>query len=402
MNELKTRTSTKEKRMLSPSRWKRLKLGVDRFVADLLPVGSLREALPAPATRRQRARRAIAKLLARPERLSVPLIGNIAFQMVRTAYELQLFAYLKDHPGCSPRQVREALGLTEHSCDVLLVGLGSLGLIRRIEDELYNDPYLERIVQPEFNDGFFVKWLAFNEHLVRPASEWLLDSVRQDRPVGLYQTLGAVDSFYQAISHAPEKLRVFDDFMKAVTSLNKDQVAATPAFASFRSVLDVGGSSGSLAIALAEHHPELRVTVFDFPGVVALARRNFDQSPHAKRLHTIGGNLLEDGIPRGFDCITLCHMFGVFGEERSIQVLRRAYEALEPGNAVCVYTPVLDEDEDGPVSTGVFGSYFLFLANGHGRFFSPARIRTWLTRAGFKNLRTFPLPAHEALFFGYK
>jgi 2-polyprenyl-3-methyl-5-hydroxy-6-metoxy-1,4-benzoquinol methylase len=388
--------------MLSSSVLKRLKLAVDRFLADLVPVGSLTEALPAAVTRGQRTRRALAHLLARPERLSVPLIGNIAFQMVRTAYEVQLFSYLKEHPGCSPREVREALGLTEHSCDVLLVGLGSLGLIRRIGDELYNDPYLERIVQPEFNDGFFVKWLAFNENLVRPASEWLLDSVKQARPVGLYQTLGEVESFYQAISLEPEKLTFFDDFMKAVTSLNKEQVAATPAFSSFRTVIDVGGSSGSLAIALAKQHPDVSVTVFDFPKVVELARSNFDQTPHAARLHTIGGNLLEDGIPRGFDCITLCHLFGVFGEARSIEILRRAYDALEPGKAVCVYTPVLDEDEDGPVSTGLFSSYFLFLANGHGRFFSPARIRGWLARAGFKQLRTVPLPAHEALFFGYK
>jgi hypothetical protein len=386
----------------SSSVLKRLKLGVDRFLADLVPVGSLTEALPASVTTGQRTRRALANLLARPERLSVPLIGNIAFQMVRTAYEVKLFPYLKEHPGCTPREVRESLGLAEHSCDVLLVGLGSLGLIRRIGDKLYNDPYLERIVQPEFNDGFFVKWLAFNENLVRPASEWLLDSVKQDRPIGLYQTLGEVESFYQAISLKPEKLKFFDDFMKAVTSLNKEQVAATSAFSSFRTVIDVGGSSGSMAIALAKHHRDVSVTVFDFPKVVELARRNFDQTPHAARLHTIGGNLLQDGIPRGFDCITLCHMFGVFGEERSIAILRRAYEALDPGKAVCVYTPVLDEDEDGPVSTGVFGSYFLLLANGHGRFFSPARIRGWLTRAGFKALHTVPLPAHEALFFGYK
>lgn len=387
---------------MSSSWFKRLKLEVDRFLANLAPVGSLTEALPAPVTSAQRTRRALANLLARPERLSVPLIGNIAFQMVRTAYEIELFPYLKEHPGCTPREVREALGLAEHSCDVLLVGLGSLGLIRRIGDQLYNDPYLEPIVQPEFSDGFFVKWLAFNQNLVRPASEWLLDSVKQDRPVGLYQTLGVVESFYQAISLEPEKLKFFDDFMKAVTSLNKEQVAAHSAFSSFRSVIDVGGSSGSMAIALAKYHPAVSVTVFDFPKVVELARRNFDQTPHAARLHAVGGNLLEDEIPRGFDCITLCHMFGVFGEERSVEILRRAQEALEPGKAVCVYTPVLDEDEDGPVSTGVFSSYFLFLANGHGRFFSPARIRGWLTRAGFKDLRTVPLPAHEALFFGYK
>ncbi len=388
--------------MSSSSVLKRLKLGLDRFIADLAPVGSLTDALPAPGSPVQRARRVLASLLARPERLSVPLLGNVAFQMVRTAYELRLFPYLKEHPGCTPREVREALGLTEHSCDVLLVGLGSLGLIRRIGDELYNDPYLERIVQPEFNDGFFVKWVAFNEHLVRPASDWLFDSVKRDRPIGLYQTLGEVESFYQAISLQPEKLTFFDDFMKAVTSLNKEEVAANPAFSSFQKVIDVGGSSGSMAMALAKHHPNVDVTVFDFPKVVELARLNFEKSPHAARLHTVGGNLLEDGIPRGFDCITLCHMFGVFGEERSVAVLRRAYEALEPGKAVCVYTPVLDDDEDGPVSTGVFSSYFLFLANGHGRFFSPARIRGFLTRAGFKNLRTVPLPAHEALFFGYK
>ncbi len=89
-------------------------------------------------------------------------------------------------------------------------------------------------------------------------------------------------------------------------------------------------------------------------------------------------------------------------EQQNIALLKRAHDALEPGKAVCVYTPVLDEDEDGPVSTGLLSAYFLFLANGHGRFYSPARVRGWLEQAGFRAIHTEHLPAHEAVFLGTK
>lgn len=384
--------------------WKRLKHELCRRIADLAPASmSLTDILsPASAHPGERFLQLLVERIVRPERLAVPMMGNFAFQMVRSGFELGLFAYLKEHPGAKDADVREALQLTEHASDVLFVGLASLDLIHRIDDGLYNDPFLERVLQRGFNDDFFKHWLDFNHHLVRPASDYLYESIKADAAIGLKQTMGDVDSFYRALSLDPEKMKYFDGLMRAVTALNQDRVAALPAFGRPKRIIDVGGSTGSMAVAIARQHAVADVTVFDFPKVVEIAAQNFAKTPYGDRLHVIGGDLTKDPIPRGYECIFYGHMFGVFSEANNMKLLERAYEALDAGGTCIVHTPVLNENSDGPVSTGLFSSYFLFLANGHGRFYSPQRVRGWMERAGFRNVETIGLPAHEAALVGHK
>jgi cyclopropane fatty-acyl-phospholipid synthase-like methyltransferase len=188
----------------------------------------------------------------------------------------------------------------------------------------------------------------------------------------------------------------------AKKALNQDRAAGLAPFGKAKKIIDVGGSTGSLAVAITRQHPAADVTVFDFPKVVEIAADNFSKSPHKDRLHVIGGDLTREELPRGFDCIVYAHLFGVFSEANNMKLLERASAALDPGGMCCVLTPVLDETSDGPVSTGLFSSYFLFLANGHGRFYNPGRVRGWMEKAGFRSVETILLPAHEALLIGVK
>ena len=237
--------------------------------------------------------------------------------------------------------------------------------------------------------------------LVYPAAQFFDESVAEDRAVGMEHLFGNVDSFYKALSN-DSRLSVFDHFMKAVTGLNQARVASLADINDRRRIVDVGGSTGSMALTLARCQPRAEITVFDFPGVVQIAEQRFQESEARERLHAIGGNIIEEDIPRGFDCILYCHFCGVFSEERNRENVRKAYDALEPGGLLCIYTPVIGDEEDGPLATGVFSSYFLFLANGKGRFYNAARITSWMSAAGFRKIAKRSLPAYEAVFLGYK
>jgi hypothetical protein len=48
----------------------------------------------------------------------------------------------------------------------------------------------------------------------------------------------------------------------------------------------------------------------------------------------------------------------------------------------------------------VFRSYFLFLANGEGRFYSVKSISGWMADVGFRGITRHRLPMHEVVLVG--
>jgi hypothetical protein len=75
---------------------------------------------------------------------------------------------------------------------------------------------------------------------------------------------------------------------------------------------------------------------------------------------------------------------------------------MEAGGRVCVFTPIIDDTEDGPLINCLCGTYFLCLANGQGQFYSPAEIHSWMKDEGFVEIECRFLPLNEAVFFGNK
>lgn len=329
------------------------------------------------------------------------MLGPIAFAAVRSGYRLGLFTLLAAKPGADKQTVANDLSLSLHATETLLMSLASLQMIHRIDTGYYNDPFFERALAGRYADDFFPKWMDFMSELVLPASLWFEESLREDRAVGMVKLFGEVDSFYQALGR-DDRLRYFDAFMKSVTAINRERVASLPQWQKFSRFLDVGGSTGSMAMALARQQPQAEVTVFDFPSVTAVAAQRFAETEERLRLHTIGGDILTEELPTGFEVIFFCHFCGVFSEEKNRENVRRAYQALETDGVLCIFTPVVNTQEDGPLSTALFSSYFTFLANGKGRFYSAERVRSWLEEAGFRQVEICSLPAYEVMVIGYK
>jgi cyclopropane fatty-acyl-phospholipid synthase-like methyltransferase len=155
-------------------------------------------------------------------------------------------------------------------------------------------------------------------------------------------------------------------------------------------------------MAIVKHHPETRATVFDFPGVVEETDKRFQASEWSDRLNTIGGDVMESDFPKGYDSIMFSHFIDIFSPENNKQFFRKAYDSLRPGGQICIFTPVVNPDENELFTYCVFASYFLCLANGEGRFYKSDSIREWLLETGFTKIRKHYLPIHEVVLWGTK
>jgi SAM-dependent methyltransferase len=108
-------------------------------------------------------------------------------------------------------------------------------------------------------------------------------------------------------------------------------------FSRARSVVDVGGGLGHLALALVERYPHLRATVLDLPEVIAAAQRHAANEDPAvlARLSFEAGDMFVD-VPPG-DLYLLKAIIHDWDDERGVRVLRNCRARLaRDGRILCV------------------------------------------------------------------
>lgn len=229
--------------------------------------------------------------------------------------------------------------------------------------------------------------------VVNPAVACVQESLEQGRPVGLTALFVArATDFYAELARDPDRGPIFEEFMTQYSATNHSRVAGMRVFAEARHVLDVGGNLGGLALELAARHPHIEVTVVDLPEVVAKTRERFSSSDWPRRLHVVAADIRRDSFPLGHDCVVFSHLLDIFAPDENLDLLRRAYEALDPGGQVCVLAPIVSDDETGPFANAVFSCYFLALAGGRGRCYSVRAITSWLRASGYLHSRCTACP----------
>jgi 1,4-dihydroxy-2-naphthoate octaprenyltransferase len=332
------------------------------------------------------------------DRLFAALGGAISFQLLDTASSVGLFALLDHRPGLRVEEIAAALGIGAYPTRILLLGLVPLGIVERIDDRHYNDPLLSGLLSGRIDEGGLRKMIDYFREVVNPAALHLRASVEEGAPVGLRRLFGDdAPSFYEAIGRDEARGACFREAMAADTRPSRDTVARSAVFARSRRILDVGGNTGDLALAIAAHHPHVHVTVLDFPETAARARERFRAMAVEDRLSALGADILERDLPSGYDAVLFAHFLDILSPEKLRRLLSRAFACLPEGGQVVVFGSVMRDDERGPRMYGVLSAYFLCLAGGEGRFYTAREITAAMREAGFVDVARSALPRSEVV-----
>jgi len=108
-------------------------------------------------------------------------------------------------------------------------------------------------------------------------------------------------------------------------------------------VLDVGGGSGVMSIALAKRNPHLHATILDIAPVCEVAAGNIRRAGLARRVRTLGGDI-HGRLPAGHDVIMFCDIGPI-----SKQLLRSAYKCLPANGLVVLVDRYFSEDGTKPL-----------------------------------------------------
>ncbi|MBN8551088.1 MAG: methyltransferase domain-containing protein [Deltaproteobacteria bacterium] len=337
------------------------------------------------------------------EKLLLVTHGAAAFQILHAACESGLFLELHERPGQDRAGIALALGFSDESLRVLLFGLSALGLVRLRDGWYENSPTIQKLFA-ENEWQVFQKLVAFQAHIVYAGQVDFLESLRQDRNVGLRHFLGSGSTLYERLALDPKLQKIFYDYMEAYSAYAVPHLLKEMKLAQGSRVLDVGGGLGGNAMAVAEKFPHTQVTVLDLPNLASPVQEAIRRRDLSERVTFHGCDFLKDQFPNGHDCIMFNHQLVIWNAEQNLTLLRKAYSSLKSGGYVSIFSSIADDNEKGPLMAALDTVYFRSVAAGRGMIYPWSEYRNWLHEAGFENvteLRCQTWTPHGVMF-GYK
>lgn len=181
----------------------------------------------------------------------------------------------------------------------------------------------------------------------RMAYAWgsLLSAVRTGAPA--YQEIFG-RPFWEDLQAHPELAASFDELMGPAGHGTPDpDIPISRGWDSVRSVVDVGGGTGSLLAEILRFRPSVRGTLVDQPATVARAAALFEAAGVTDRVTAVGQSFF-DPLPAGADLYLLKNVLGDWPDREALAILKRCAEAARPAGHVLLLGGVSPDREFGP------------------------------------------------------
>lgn len=299
-------------------------------------------------------------------------------RVLHAAVGLDLFAAVGD--GADAAEVAAARGLDPRATGLLLNAMTALGLLHKTAGRYTLTPASRRHLlpgAPQYLGGM----VAFE------AATWdlwgrLEEAVRTGEPV-------RPPDMYQG---DPAETRRFILAMDSLVRARGDArwLAEHLDLAGVGRLLDVGSGPATYPVALCRAHPELKATVFDLPGTLAVTRERIEAEGLADRIDLVAGDYRTDPLPGGFEMVFLSNVIHGEDEAANRALMARCHAALVPGGRVVVKDHFLAEDLTAPAGGAVFS--LLMLLSTRGRNYAFGEAAGWMAEAGFERPTETVLP----------
>lgn len=290
-------------------------------------------------------------------------------QPLLAAAELGIFETLVDG-GKSASQVADTLDTDPRATELLLNALAALDLLDKSGDTFS----IPRGLVPLLVGSDETSVLPMIRHQATCAHRWdtLANVVRSGRPVHDETSSPRTET----------ELRAFIQAMHVVGRDVADGIVAAIRPERFRRALDVGGGSGTYTAAMLRAVPQMRVTLFDLPGVVDMARERLQECGLLERVEIVAGDFYVDPLPGGHDLVLLSAIIHQNGSARNRALYENCLGALEPGGFLVIRDILMDGTHTQPQGGALFAINML-VATQDGGTYSFEEIRSDLEAAGF-------------------
>lgn len=328
--------------------------------------------------------------------------GFWASKTLLAAIKLRLFTELEGQ-SLTAEEIRQKLDLHPRSIYDFLDALHSLKFLNREgqgKTARYSNTadtafFLDR-KKPSYiggllemcNDRLYPFWGTLEEGLKtgKPQNE-----IKNETP-----DANPFDAFYAD----PDRLAQFMEAMAGIQMGAFNAFARNFDFSRYKTLCDMGGATGLLAIQVALNNPHMETITYDLPAVEQIARKWVERFDAAARVRILSGDFFKDTFPK-VDVITMGNILHDWGYDDKLQLARKAYEALPKGGAFVVIEGIID-DARKENTFGLLMSLNMLIETQAGYDFTFSDFQALCTEAGFTRFELQHLAGPTSAAIAYK
>jgi hypothetical protein len=317
------------------------------------------------------------------------LTGAWATRAVATAARHGIPELLASGPK-TPDEVAGKAGLDPEATYRLLRALASLDVLKRRADGTFVLTAVGDRLRADAPGTFKDAFIAETDTVHWRSWEKVADAVRTGRPQPK-EVFGMPAFDYYGKN--PAEGEQFGKAMQNISRFAAGAVLEAYDFSGVKTIMDVGGGNGSLALAILEKHPEMRGKVVDLPYMETHAHAGIRAAGAADRCGFEACDFFES-VPKGADMHVLKFILHDWTDEECVRILTRCREALEPGGRLLLVEMLVPE-EIQPDFVMLMDINMLVMTGGRER--TEREFGTIFPKAGFKMTRVVPTKSPFAI-----
>lgn len=308
------------------------------------------------------------------------LLSQLAPRLVHVAAALRLPDLLDERP----RSAEELAPLTATHAPALyrvMRTLASLGFLTEDAEHRFALRPLGAVLKS--GTPSHAAALILGGELVTRSLENFLYSVQTGK-TGFERSFGV--PLFDWLSGHPAQASLFNDTMVGFHGMEPPAVAAAYDFSVFRTIADVGGSTGNVLTTVLSAHSGPVGILYDLPHVVHDAPALIRQRGLGDRIRIEGGNFF-DHVPAGADAYILSHVIHDWNPEQCLTILGNCRRAMNSNGRLLLVEMVLPEG-DVPHLGKMLDMVMLTVPGGEER--TASQYGTLVNLAGFEMTRVIP------------
>jgi 3-hydroxy-5-methyl-1-naphthoate 3-O-methyltransferase len=298
------------------------------------------------------------------------MLGFWVSRTVMAAVEMGVFDIL-GREGVREEDAAARLGIGPRPARGLLDTCVAAGLLERRDGTIRSTPAAARYLASD--SEYSIRNYVLDERWCWPAWGRLEEALRNDAP-----PLPQDDDGYHVF---PEEFLL--DFLHGHSLAMGDKLASAVSLEGVTKMMDVGGGSGAVSIALCRANPSLRSVVLDREQVLAKTAEHVARAGLSDRIEGAAVNIFADEMPADCDAAVIANLLHDFSPERASQILERVAAALPSGGKLLVMEIAPADDRSGPVHAAVFTVTMIVNTEG-GVAYTRAELREMIEAAGFE------------------
>ena len=315
-----------------------------------------------------------------------------------TGYWVSQALYVVAHLGIAdllvdgPQSVEHLAAATHaHAASLrrLLRALASVGVFTEASPSVYALTPLAALLRTGTPDSMRALAIMYAEEQYRAWGN-VLHSV-QTGETAFNELYGM--SYFAYLAQHPEADRVFNQAMTGYTTQVAEAVIDAYDFSPFETIVDVGGSYGTLLTAVLRSNQAVSGILFDQPHVAEAAKSHLASAGLAERCQTVSGDFFIE-VPEGGDAYVLSQILHDWDDERSTVILQQCRWAMPMHGKLLVIEIVLPPG--GEPSFGKWLDLHMLVMLG-ARERTAEEYRILLNSAGFELARVIPTKAGPAI-----